>query len=31
LKNLLNKIKPTFGNDVDNGSHVDKAKTPPSV
>jgi hypothetical protein len=25
------RIKPTFGNVVDNGSHVDKAKTPPSV
>jgi hypothetical protein len=25
------KKKRTLGNVVDNGSHVDKAKTPPSV
>ncbi len=28
---LLNNIETTWGNVVDNGSHVDKAKTPPSV
>jgi hypothetical protein len=28
---FIEQIKLTFGNVVDNGSHDDKAKTPPSV
>lgn len=28
---MRKKKESTFGNVVDNGSHVDKAKTPPSV